>query len=551
MTNKIFRSTVFVAAVVLLSSLICIMGCLYEYVDNAQVNQLKDQLEIATIGTQQGGENFLKDLDSTHYRLTWISGKGQVLYDTAADESQMQNHADREEIREALETGTGNAVRRSDTLLKRTVYEATRLEDGSVLRISISREIMLVLMLGMLHPVCVVALLAIALSLFLANRMSQKIVEPLNALDLDRPLENDTYPELSPLLRRLHQQYQQIDAQMRTLQRKTDEFEQIISYMQEGLVVLDREAQIRSINAAALRIFGTDYRCVGRSFFMVHPEQALETALKAALDHGHGSTVLEIQGREYRFDMSSIQSGGNVLGAVVLVFDVTEERDAERTRREFTANVSHELKTPLQSIIGSVDLFENGLVKPEDQPRFMGHIRKEATRLVALIEDIIRLSRLDEGVDLPKEDVDLLTVVQEAATNLQIYADQKNVQLNVSGSSCVIRGVRGLLYEIVRNLCDNAIKYNVEGGTVQMTVENGVLTVSDTGIGIPQEHHSRVFERFYRVDKSHSKQSGGTGLGLSIVKHAVQYHNARLELQSTPGTGTTIQVRFPRTRREI
>ena len=544
MTNKIFRSTVFVAAVVLLLSLLCIMGCLYGYVDDIQTSQLRDELHIAAVGTEQGGTAFLEDLASSHYRLSWISQEGHVLYDTAADQSQMTNHADREEIREALKSGTGSASRHSDTLLERTVYEAVRLKDGSVLRISVSRKTMLNLMLGMLHPACIVALLAISFSFFLSHRMSRKIMEPLDALDLDHPLENDTYAELSPLLRRLHQQYEKVDAQRRELQRKTDEFEQITSCMQEGLVVLDKETRIQSINLAARQVFRTDDSCLGTHFFMVYRGRVLQKALDTALGRGHSSTTIEFQGREYRFDMSSIQSGCKLLGAVILVVDVTEQRDAERTRREFSANVSHELKTPLQSIIGSADLIENGLVKPEDQPRFMGHIRKEAIRLVNLIEDIIRLSRLDENVELPQEDVDLLALAQEAVSNLEIQAAQKNVTVQISGEPCIIHGVRGLLYEIVHNLCDNAIKYNVNGGQVQIRVEAGTLTVSDTGIGIPSEHQSRIFERFYRVDKSHSKQSGGTGLGLSIVKHAVQYHNAQIELNSTLGAGTTIKVVF-------
>ena len=544
MTSKIFRSTVFVAAIVLLLSLMCIMGCLYGYVDDMQVTQLRDELHMAAVGTEQGGVEFLKAVNSDHYRLTWVTAEGHVVYDTAADESQMTNHADREEIQEALKTGKGSASRHSDTLLERTVYEAVRLTDGSILRISVSQKTMLVLVLGMLHPVCMVALCAIVLSLLLSQRMARKIMEPLNVLDLDHPLENDAYDELSPLLRRLNQQYQQIDHQRRKLRRMTDEFQQVTSCMQEGLVVLDKETHIRSINAAACRIFGTDEGCVGQNFYVVHHGNALRKALDRALERGHGSAVVEMQGGEYRFDVSSIQSSGKLLGAVILAVDVTEQQNSERTRREFTANVSHELKTPLQSIIGSAELLESGLVKPEDQSRFMGHIRKEASRLVNLIEDILRLSRLDEDVEIPKEHVDLYGLAQEVIGSLELQASKKNVTIELSGTTYVVQGVRGMLFEIVRNLCDNAIKYNVDGGAVRITVEPGILTVSDTGIGIPLEHQSRIFERFYRVDKSHSKQSGGTGLGLSIVKHAVQYHNAQMELESTPGIGTTIKVRF-------
>ena len=544
MENKIFRSTVTVAALVLLSSLICIMGCLYDYFDDAQIRHLKNELKIAAVGTEQNGATFLQELHSGEYRFTWVSEDGSVLYDTSADENQMKNHADREEIKEALANGTGDAYRRSDTLLERTIYEAIRLDNGTVLRISASQQIMLLLVLEMVHPVCVVAILAIALSLILANRMSRKIMEPLSDLDLDNPLANRTYEELSPLLKRLHQQHQQIDSQMRKLQRKADEFEQITSHMQEGLVVLDKETNIRSINPSAQRIFSVDESCVGKSFFRISRSNDLRQTLNHALDHGHGSTMMEVGNREYRFDMSSIMSGGKLLGAVLLAFDVTEQRNAERTRREFSANVSHELKTPLQGIIGSAELLGSGMVKKSDESRFIGHIRNEAKRLVSLIEDIIRLSQLDEGVALPTEEVDLLALAEEVHMILEKSAAEKNVSITVSGTGFSVTGVRRMLQEIIYNLCDNAIKYNLPGGCVNICVEGGKVTVRDTGIGIPAEHQARVFERFYRVDKSHSKASGGTGLGLSIVRHAAAYHKAELKLESTPGEGTAISVIF-------
>lgn len=544
MISKIFRSTFLVAAIVMLCSLLSIMGFVYDYFDDSQMEQLRDELSIALIGTEQGGIGFLEELEAEHYRLTWVSENGDVIFDTDADETMMENHAGREEIREAMETGTGSSSRHSDTLFERTIYEARKLSDGSILRISVSQQTMLMLVLGMLHPACVVALFAIMLSLILANRIARKIVEPLNALDLDHPLANDTYEELSPLLQRLNQQHLQIKSQLRKLQRKNDEFQQITSCMQEGLMVLDKETHIRSINAAAQRIFSVDEESVGKSFFVVNRSNVLRQALNDALDHGRGSAAMEVEGRIYRFDMSSIQSEGKLLGAVVLAFDITEEQNAERTRREFTANVSHELKTPLQTIIGSAELLESGLVKPEDAPHFVGRIRKEASRLVTLIQDIIRLSQLDEGVAMPTESVDLLALAEEVKAILEPSAAEKNVRIQVVGSAAAVQGVRRLLYEILYNLCDNAIKYNVPGGSVHITVEGRKLIISDTGIGIPPEHQNRIFERFYRVDKSHSRQSGGTGLGLSIVKHALQYHNAKLELQSTPGKGTTITIFF-------
>ena len=544
MTSKIFRSTVFVAALVLLSSLSVILGVLYNHFTDVQVAQLKDELSLAVTGTEQYGNAFLENVEADRFRVTWIDKDGTVLFDTQADQSAMENHADREEIREAMETGTGSAVRNSSTMTEQTYYEAMRLYDGTVLRVSANQASAWALMIDLLWPIVLIAVLAIGLSLVLARRMARKIVGPLNVLDLERPLANDTYEELSPLLRRINRQHLQIEAQMRKLRRKADEFSQITSHMQEGLVVLDKETNIRSINSAAVKIFGAEENSVGSSFFRLGGSNALRPALNDALDRGHGTATLAENGRVYRFDMSRIRSDGRLLGAVILAVDVTEAQNAEQLRREFSANVSHELKTPLQSIIGSAELLESGMVRPEDAPRFVGHIRREAARLVDLIEDIIRLSQLDEGIAPTMEDVDLLALAQEAKTILEPCAAEKDVRIEVSGQGFPLTGVRRMLQEVIYNLCDNAVKYNVPGGLVRVHVEGRKLTVSDTGIGIPQEHQDRIFERFYRVDKSHSKASGGTGLGLSIVKHAVAYHNAKITLDSAPGKGTTITIQF-------
>ena len=544
MTNKIFRSTVFVVVLVLLCSLGIVVGVLYNHFTGVQVQQLKDELSLAVTGTEQYGNAFLENVEADRFRVTWIDTDGTVLFDTHVDQTTMENHADREEIREAVETGSGSAVRNSSTLTEQTFYEAQRLWDGTILRISAKQASAWALMMDLLWPIVLIALLATGLSALLARRMARKIVEPLNKLDLEHPLSNDTYEELSPLLRRINQQHLQIHSQMRKLQHKTDEFIQITSHMQEGLVVLDKETHIRSINSAAMQIFGVGVSCVGSSFFLVNRSQILRNALNDALDRGHGSAVLELNGRAYRFDMSSIRSDGNLLGAVILAVDVTESQNAEQMRREFSANVSHELKTPLQGIIGSAELLESGMVRAEDTPRFVGHIRKEAARLVSLIEDIIRLSQLDEGVELPTEQVDMLQLCQDVKEILSPSAADKQVTVHITGSGFDVMGVRRMLHEIVYNLCDNAIKYNVPGGSVTIHVENNRLVVKDTGIGIPAIHKDRIFERFYRVDKSHSKASGGTGLGLSIVKHAVAYHKAEISLDSTPGKGTTITIEF-------
>ena len=550
MTKRIFRSMILTAGAVLLASIVVIMGFLYEYFCGVQEQQLKDELSLAAAAMERGdGETYLRSLTSDRYRLTWVAADGTVLYDTRTDAATMENHAQRQEIKQALLAGQGESSRYSSTLLEKTLYQAQRLNDGTVLRISISRATAGVLVLGMLQPFLIVLVLALALSALLARRLARHIVEPLNQLDLEHPLENDTYEELSPLLGRINQQRRQIDAQVGELRRKRDEFAQVTGSMQEGLVLLNEKGEILSINPAAQTLFHAENGCVGQDFLTIERGGDVSRALRQAMTDGHSEIHTERQGREYQLDISRIQSGGAVTGAVVVAFDVTEQALAQRNRREFTANVSHELKTPLQSIMGSAELLQNGLVKPEDQSAFITRIHDEAARLVTLIEDIIRLSQLDEGVTLPAESVALLPLAEETVRGLQDAAAAKNVTMTVTGQDVTVRAARRLLSEVLYNLCDNAIKYNVPGGSVTVDVtrwgESAALTVSDTGIGIPVEHQSRVFERFYRVDKSHSRQSGGTGLGLSIVKHAVSDLGGGIHLDSTPGQGTTIRVTIP------
>ena len=549
MTKKIFQSILLVAGCVLLASLLIIMGFLYDYFGGVEENQLRDELSLAAAAVEDGGTDYLSQLTADRYRLTWIAADGSVLYDTRTDAESLENHASRAEVSQALTTGTGESTRYSSTLMEKTMYYAQRLADGTVLRISISRATVGMIAVGMIQPLLIVLIVALILSGLLARRLSRRIVDPLNSLDLEHPLDNDAYEELSPLLKRIHHQHVEIQTQLRELHERTDEFTQITGSMREGLVLLDEHGSILSINAAAQALFGADAQCVGRDFLTIERSHEISAAIQAAVADGHSEVRAERAGRVYQFDISRITSDGKFLGTVILAFDITEQEFAERNRREFTANVSHELKTPLQGIIGSAELIENGMVKPDDLPRFVGHIHAEAARLVTLIDDIIRLSQLDEGDAMPTEPVDLLAVSQEAAETLQDAAAARQVTVSVQGNPAVIPGVRRLLYEVVYNLCDNAIKYNRDGGRVDITVahdaDGSSVTVADTGIGIAPEHQSRVFERFYRVDKSHSKASGGTGLGLSIVKHAVQYHHGRIELESTPGTGTTIRAIFP------
>lgn len=549
MTKKIFKSILIVAGTVLLASIVIIMGCLYEYFSNIQKDKLADELDIAASAVELYGTDYLKTISSDRYRITWIQADGKVIYDTQAGADSMENHADRQEVKQALAEGEGSSSRYSDTLMEKTSYYARLLDDGSVLRVSTTYATAGLLVLGMLQPILVVLIAALVLSGILARRISKRIVEPMNSIDLDRPLENDTYEELSPLLNRINQQHKEIEMQMRYLKQRTDEFTQITESMKEGLILLDNKGNVLSINEAAQNILETDSDCIGQSFLSIERSRNINNAIQSAFEEGHSEIYAQYGSREYQVDISRIESGGETVGAVLLAFDITEQQNAQRNRREFTANVSHELKTPLQGIIGSAELIENGMVKHEDMPRFTGHIRKEASRLVTLIEDIIRLSQLDEGRQMPSEQVDLFELAGEVKSVLEGACEAKNINMKLMGEHVFVDGVKRLLYEIIYNLCDNAVKYNNEGGIADIDIssdeKNAYITVRDSGIGIPQDQQERVFERFYRVDKSHSKESGGTGLGLSIVKHAVSYHNGTVSMKSEPGNGTEIRVSIP------
>ena len=548
MTKKIFRSIILAVIVVLILSFSVVTLLLYNNFSDVSTTQLSDELNLAAQGVEASGEDYLKELQSKNYRLTWVDADGTVLYDTEADSSAMDNHKDREEIIEAFNSGVGESERYSDTLTLKMIYRAERLADGSVLRISATQDSVIALLLDILMPMTVIIILAIIISAFLARWLSKSIVKPLNTIDLENPVANDVYDELTPMLTKINKQHKQISKQMKELKRKADEFEQITSSMNEGLVLLDKTGVIISMNLSARKLFNTDEDSVGQNFLTVDRSLKMSRAVEDALSGKHSEFREQRDGSEYQFGVNTIESGGKIIGVVIISFDITETAFAERNRQEFTANVSHELKTPLQTIIGSAELFENGLVKPEDTQRFIGNIRREATRLVSLINDIIRLSQLDENMESVKEETDLLAIANEVKEVLTPSAKKKNVEITVSGESCKMQGVRRYLYEIIYNLCDNAIRYNNEGGKVNVDIKtesnNIVLSVSDNGIGIPLEHQARIFERFYRVDKSHSKETGGTGLGLSIVKHAVMYHGGKIKLDSTIGKGTVIRVIF-------
>lgn len=463
----------------------------------------------------------------------------------------MENHLEREEVRQAVENGYGKSSRYSETLTEKSLYSAKKLSDGSVLRLSVSQYSVLTLFLGMLRPVLIIALLAVVLALLLAYRLSKNIVTPLNKLNLDSPLSNKVYEELSPLLKRMDAQQKQLKHQSEELKRKREEFETATENMSEGLIILNEKGVILSLNRAAAKMLGLSEDSVGKDIFSEKTSVDLKEPTQTALSGKNTEEVFALKDGNFQLLANPVSTDGKVTGAALLVLDVTEKERAEQMRREFTANVSHELKTPLQTISGYAELLANGMVADKDKTAFSEKIYAEAQRMIRLIEDIIKLSNLDEGaVELTRETVDLYVTAENTVRSLLPAAKKANVTLSLNGENAEIYGIPQLLTAVVYNLCDNAIKYNKDGGTVFVNVKNNaeniVLSVRDTGIGIPKEQQERIFERFYRVDKSHSKEVGGTGLGLSIVKHAAKLHDAKITLESEVGKGTGITVIFPK-----
>lgn len=551
MTKRIFRSVCIVAVVVLFASLALVMGVLYDYFSGSQENQLKTQTDLAAQGIEHEGSSYFDGLDSEELRITWIDKNGKVLFDNKTDASSMENHLEREEVRQAVENGYGKSSRYSETLTEKSLYSAKKLSDGSVLRLSVSQYSVLTLFLGMLRPVLIIALLAVVLALLLAYRLSKNIVTPLNKLNLDSPLSNKVYEELSPLLKRMDAQQKQLKHQSEELKRKREEFETATENMSEGLIILNEKGVILSINRAAAKMLGLSEDSVGKDIFSEKTSANLKEPTQIALSGKNKEEVFALRDGNCQLLANPVSTDGKVTGAALLVLDVTEKERAEQMRREFTANVSHELKTPLQTISGYAELLANGMVADKDKTAFSEKIYAEAQRMIRLIEDIIKLSNLDEGaVELTRETVDLYVTAENTVRSLLPAAKKANVTLSLNGENAEIYGIPQLLTAVVYNLCDNAIKYNKDGGTVFVNVKNNaeniILSVRDTGIGIPKEQQGRIFERFYRVDKSHSKEVGGTGLGLSIVKHAAKLHDAKITLESEVGKGTEITVIFPK-----
>lgn len=551
MTKRIFRTIFAVAVSVFLISALLFMTVLYDYFSGFQQKQLKMQTELAAKGVEDEAINYLQNLSIQNHRITWIGTDGNVLYDSVYDASDMENHFEREEVKEALESGYGESSRYSSTLTEHYLYSAKRLSDGTVIRLSVTQNSLLVLTLGMLQPIIIIFILVVIISSVVASRLSKKIVQPLNELNLEKPLSNDGYDELSPLLRRINTQQKEISRQHDELLQKQSEFEAVTSGMKEGIVLLSNNSTVLSINRAAADLFGTDRSCTGQDILSVNRSLDLAEIIHRSLCGQYAEKIIEFGGEKYQLDANPVIADGKVSGTVLLLFDVTEKEKTEQMRREFTANVSHELKTPLQTISGCAELLANNIVKADDIPKFGAQICTEARRMIRLIEDIIKLSHLDEGAnDMQCETVDLYSLAERTLQSLQAEARDANVSLSLKGDSAKMRGIPQLLDGIIFNLCDNAIKYNRKNGSVSVEIKNEgdniTLTVSDTGIGIPEEHRDRIFERFYRVDKSHSKEIGGTGLGLSIVKHAARLHEATIELNSVVDAGTTVTVIFPK-----
>lgn len=555
MKKRIFRSMCLLSAVVILLTATLVSVLIYN--DFYRAMQMDVQLESAYIqaGLTSGGQAFLQKLDhgtlaENQSRITLIDPDGSVAYDSQTADT-LENHRDRPEVQAAFQSGIGEDSRMSQTFAAQTYYYAVRLENGQVLRVSSTMDSVYMVWLSAIPAMAAIAAIVFVLSLVLANRQTKRIVRPINQLNLEAPIENIIYDELSPLLSRIEKQNQLIRKQMDDIRARQLDFEAITSNMSEGMMIVDTEGKILSYNASATRIL--DVECIdgrAQSFLVFNRSEAFQEAVSAAVQGTPTDRILGIDQRQYQFLVNPVRDGDSVRGAVILLLDVTERQEREQLRREFSANVSHELKTPLNVVSGYAELMKNGLVQPNDMQDFAGNIYREAQRLIRLVEDIIKVSRLDENTgDLPKEPTDLYGLAELAVDCLRQTADERQITLTLTGEPAIVEGVPQILSEVVFNVCDNAVKYNRDGGRVDVTVrtekDRPTVTVRDTGIGIPDGQLDRVFERFYRVDKSHSRRIGGTGLGLSIVKHGAAYHNAEITLRSTEGVGTTVQIVFP------
>ena len=547
MNKKIFRSSVAVALVVLISSIVLIMSILFQYFENQLQSELESEANYIAYAVENQGIDYINNFSNSSKRITLISPDGDVLADTSADESGLENHSDRQEVIDALKNGKGTSIRYSKTLAEKTIYYAMKMQDGNILRVSTTQYTVAAILFSIIQPILIVFVIAVAISFALAQKVSKSIIKPINELDLDNPLNNEPYDELAPLLRKISKQKHTIEKQIKEAEHKQEEFRLITENMKEGFIVVDNKRNLLTYNRSALKLLG-----ISRDKpddILSADNDKLTFVIDKALDGVREKSNLTLNDNYYSLIANPVFENDNVIGAVVLIIDVTESVKREQLRQEFTSNVSHELKTPLTSISGFAEMMKNGGTPDSVVTDFSSSIYDEAQRLITLVNDIIKISELDEkNARVDSEEVDLYELSADIINRLKPIADKRNISLNLIGESIVVSGTEKILDEMIYNLCDNAIKYNVDSGTVDIILSesnnNIKLTVRDTGIGIPQSEQNRVFERFYRVDKSHSKEIGGTGLGLSIVKHAAIYHNAEIKLKSELGKGTSITVIF-------
>jgi len=553
MTKRVFWSMFAIVLAVLVLVTTLVGGVLYSSFETQLADELAQEAQFAAQGVEDSGISYLASLPQSANRLTLVAQDGTVLFDNEADTAALGNHNDREEIVEARATGVGDSVRYSSTLGAKTIYHAVLLDDGMVLRVSTVQDSVLSLLARLVQPLVIILAIVLALAAFLAYLLARRITRPLNDIDLEHPEQCETYEELSPLLVKIHAQNRTIETQMDDLRHRQQELAQITAHMQEGLVVTDASGEVLSINRMASELFDADEtRSVGRSILELDRSDALRTAIASALEGRSADASTDIAGRRYRFIASPVLEDGAVTGTVLLIIDVTERYEWEKLRSEFATNVSHELRTPLTALSGTAEIMSAGLVAPDDVPHFAQRIYEESQRLIALVNDIIEVSRLDDREAVyEREDVDLGVLAADVIGHLAPAADAKGIAVALEDGHASVEGVKRILEEMLCNLVDNAIKYTPEGGAVTVAVKapssggGPTLSVSDTGIGIPAADLDRVFERFYRVDKSRSQDVAGTGLGLSIVKHAAAYHGAAVRIESAEGQGTTVSVIWP------
>lgn len=551
MSKKIFKYIMLVSLLITVLGLAFVVGILYHYFQGQLMGELKKEAVYISRGVESAGTDYLKKLNDEESRITYVDESGKVIYDNEADVESMDNHGHRKEIREAEINGEGADERMSSTLSEKTMYYAVRLENGNVLRVSSNQASVWMLLLQLLPSFVAVLILMLLLSGVFASRLSGKVVEPLNGLDLEHPDENDVYDEVQPLLSKIGRQSRQIRLQLEAARRQQKEFSIITENMQEGLLVIDRYTMVLSVNSSVGRLLKVKEVKTGESVYLLNRSEEFRDVVCQVLDGKHEDKVLRLDGSEIQVIANPVTRENKTEGAVILLVDVTEKVEREQLRREFSANVSHELKTPLTSISGFAEIMQDGFVKDEDVKVFAGRIYKEAQRLIRLVGDVIRISRLDEG-GLPYqwEKLDLYSLTHDIFSTLHEAAEKQEVHMYMEGGSTVLDTVPMIMEEVLYNVCDNAVKYNRRGGEVFVRLKDGEdavrVNVRDTGIGIPKEDQERIFERFYRVDKSHSREIGGTGLGLSIVKHGVKTLNGRLWLNSEPGQGTEIIMEFPK-----